>query len=249
VSTHHAPTRIDLSSQGWYPSAVATACPHVRRVGVIGDVHGEDRRLEGVLEFFVMREVDRVLVVGDLVDGYGDVARSLALLEDAGVDAVRGNHERWFLAGEARDLRLATLELPERAVTYLRALPTTRRYETSRGGLLLGHGVGEDDMSFLDPDTTGYALRDIGALHELMLDPEIQYYIGGHTHRRMVRAFAGLVVVNAGTIFRDDEAVVALVDFEREQVEFHAVADDAPPRPIERQALPRPLPLHAPTEP
>jgi predicted phosphodiesterase len=224
---------------------VATACPYVRRVGVIGDVHGEDRRLEGVLELFVMSEVDRVLVVGDLVDGYGDVARTLMLLEDAGVDAVRGNHERWFLAGEERGLRLATRELPERSVAYLRALPVTRRYETPRGGLLLGHGVGEDDMSFLRPDTVGYGLQDIGALRELMLDPETQYYIGGHTHLRMVRAFAGLVVVNAGTLFRDDEAVVALVDFEREEVQFHAVGDDSPPIPLERHVLPRPLPLHA----
>jgi predicted phosphodiesterase len=224
---------------------VATACPYVRRVGVIGDVHGEDRRLEGVLEFFVLREVDRVLVVGDLVDGYGDVARTLTLLEEASVDAVAGNHERWFLAGEERGLRLATKELPERALAYLRALPVTRRYETPRGGLMLGHGVGEDDMSFLRPDTIGYGLQDIGALRELMLDPEIRYFIGGHTHRRMVRAFAGLVVVNAGTIFRDDEAVVALVDFEREEVEFHAVEDGAPPAPLERHELPRPLPLYA----
>jgi predicted phosphodiesterase len=235
---------VDRPIPGWYALIVATARPYVRRVGVIGDVHAEDRRLEGVLGFFVMREVDRVLVVGDLVDGYGDVARTLMLLEEAGVDAVRGNHERWFLAGEERGLRLATQELPERAVAYLHTLPATRRYETPRGGLMLGHGVGDDDMSFLRPDTIGYGLQDITTLRELMLDPEIQYYIGGHTHLRMVRAFAGLVVVNAGTLFRDDEAVVALVDFEREEVQFHAVDDDGAPRPLERHVLPRPLPLH-----
>src|SRR5690606_29970929 len=141
----------------------------------------------------------------------------------------------WFLAGEERGLRLATRELPPDAVAYLRALPATRRYDTPRGGLLLGHGVGEDDMSFLRPDTAGYALQDIPALTELMLDPEIQYYVGGHTLVRMVRAFAGLVVVNAGTLFRDDEAVITLLDFDRRSVEFHTIEPDAPPRLLERR--------------
>lgn len=240
---------VDRGRPGWYDRPVATTHPSVSRVGLIGDVHGEDRRLERALEFFAACTVDRVLVAGDLVDGYGDVERTLALLEDARVDAIRGNHERWFLAGEERARRLATPALSVRARRYLESLPPTRRYETPRGGLLLGHGVGEDDMAFLRPETSGYALQDIDALRELMLDPEIQYYAGGHTHVRMVRVFTGLVVVNAGTILRDDDPVVAIVDFEREEVEFHASHEDSPPTFLERLALPRPAPLEMPVFP
>src|SRR6185295_16503678 len=53
------------------------------KLGVIGDIHAEDRRLETALRWMKKLAVDRVLAVGDLADGYGDLERCCRLLREA----------------------------------------------------------------------------------------------------------------------------------------------------------------------
>jgi len=45
----------------------------LRRIGVVGDIHGESQFLETTLTFVETADVDLVLSVGDIVDGGGDV--------------------------------------------------------------------------------------------------------------------------------------------------------------------------------
>jgi hypothetical protein len=103
---------------------VATA---LHRIGLLGDMHAEDASLSLALRVFADLSVDRVMAVGDIVDGLGSVDRCCALLAEAGAAVVRGNHERWFLAGTMRDLRDATLTVGAEAPGFLAALRATRR--------------------------------------------------------------------------------------------------------------------------
>src|SRR5262245_37693054 len=141
-----------------------------RRLGAIGDIHTEDQALAQVLGFFAGSNVDHIVSVGDIVDGAGDASRCCALLASAGVDAVRGNHDRWILAGQRRTLpdatRIAALDEPARA--FLAGLPATREYQTSAGPLLLCHGLDTDDMTRLNPDDDGYALESNLVLQRLI---------------------------------------------------------------------------------
>jgi len=213
------------------------------RLGVIGDVHGEAETLEGVIDALESMNVERVLCVGDLVDGLGDVDAALGLLEARGVECVAGNHERWFLSGEQRSLENATLEISDASRAFIEALPRTRRYSTPAGEALLCHGVGEDDEAWLLPDTRGYALQDIPTLRELMLDEEIQFMIGGHTHHRMVRVFPGLTVINAGTIHRKDEQSFVVLDFEAMRLSAYSAEAARAGELIEELPLPMPAPF------
>src|SRR5690348_4599860 len=124
------------------------------RIGLIGDVHGEDERLETALARFDALGAATVLCTGDIPDGSGSVARSCAILRERGVLTVRGNHERWFLGGVMRDLPdstpLETVPLSERE--WLAALPAVREFSTPLGGLLLCHGLGSNDMAKVGPD-------------------------------------------------------------------------------------------------
>lgn len=212
----------------------------VGRVGVIGDVHCESETLSRVLDALETMNVDAVLCVGDLVDGPGDADATLALLANRDVQCVAGNHERWLLDGERRDVEDATDAVNEASEAFLRRLPRIRLYESSVGRVMLCHGVGEDDEAWLRPDTRGYALQDIPTLRELMLDDHFQYMIGGHTHERMVRVFPGLTVVNAGTIHRKDEQTFTVVDFDSKKVSFYSAAEADTGRLIEEVALPAP---------
>lgn len=213
------------------------------RLGVIGDVHCEAETLERVLDALDSMNVEAVLCVGDLVDGHGDADTTLGLLEARGVQCVAGNHERWLLSGEQRSLENATLEISDASRAFIEALPRTRRYSTRAGEALLCHSVGEDDEAWLLPDTRGYALQDMPTLRELMLDDEVQFMIGGHTHQRMVRVFPGLTVVNVGTIHRKDEQSFALVDFAAMRVSAYSAAAATTGELIEELELPMPAPF------
>lgn len=217
--------------------------PVLRRVGVLGDVHGEPEALSAALGFFREVNVGVVLCVGDVVDGHGDVERCLSLLESQEAIVVRGNHERWCLAGEMRNLPHATQTLGAEARAYIESWPTSVRFETPMGGLLLCHGVGEDDMAELRPATRGYGLLEIADLRGLMLDPDIHFMIGGHTHERMVRRFQGLVVINAGTLAQEHDPCFAVIDFEAKRYTFHSARVGAPPAVLEEGELPMPAEL------
>jgi predicted phosphodiesterase len=215
----------------------------LRRAGVIGDVHCESETLGRALDALGKMKVDAVLCVGDLVDGPGDADVTLAMLQARDVQCVAGNHERWLLAGEHRNLERATQSVSDASRRFLEGLPRERRYQTPAGTALLCHGVGADDEAWLLPDTRGYALQDIATLRELMLDEGVQFMIGGHTHERMVRVFPGLTVVNAGTIYRENEQCFALVDFAAMRVEFYSAADATMGKLLEALPLPPPDPL------
>lgn len=213
----------------------------LRRVGVLGDVHAEDVALETAIADLQARGVDALLCVGDIADGSGDLERTVALLKEHGVISVLGNHERWFLNGTMRGVPDAHLDASDEVKAYFRDLPPTLRFETPLGGALLCHGVGEDDMAELRSDTRGYALQSVNGLRELWLDPDTTFMIAGHTHERMVRAFPGLVVINAGTLRREAPGFVR-IDFDAKKVEQMDLVDGKVVE-AETLALPDPLPL------
>lgn len=215
----------------------------MRRVGAIGDLHCQDVRLQSALERCREQSVDRIVQLGDITDGPGDLDRCIDLLKAHDVLAIAGNHDRWSLQGSMRDLPHATMQLSETTREYLASLPPSALMPTTAGGALLCHGVGEDDMAFLDADTRGYGLQSMmGELRPLMEDPAVQLMLGGHTHRRMVRAMPGFVVINAGTLADNGPPGFIIVNFDARLVELFDFVDDAI---VEREpvAIPDPLGL------
>lgn len=195
----------------------------VSRIGAIGDVHCENERLHNVLAFFSSNDVDTIVCVGDVVDGPGSLDACCALLQQHEVMVVRGNHERWLLANDMRDLRDATplASVSAELRRYLAAYPVTMDFDTLQGPLLLCHGLGDDDMASVGEYETGYALDTNQALQALLRQATYRYVVCGHTHRHMVRRFAGLIVINAGTLSREHDPCCAILDFERGEASFH----------------------------
>jgi predicted phosphodiesterase len=207
----------------------------LRRLLLIGDVHGEAERLATALAAFG-GEVDAVLCVGDIVDGAadGDVPRCVALLQEHGAIAVRGNHDRWAVGGRPLDPRGCTAEV----LAWLALLPATRTLETVAGALLLCHGVDADDMVRLTPDATGYALESNTALQGLLAGGRHRWMVAGHTHQRMVRRFGDLTVINAGTLWREAAPCCAVVDLGAGRVCFHDLVRPGEAPLLEARALP-----------
>lgn len=204
------------------------------RFGLIGDVHAEDARLRAALEALASERVDRVLCVGDLVDGEGNVDVTCALLRQHRVLTVRGNHDRWIRDDQVRDLPNAhrMIQLAPESIELLKTLPPTVCFDCALGGLLLCHGVGESDMCRLGLDDYGYAISSNEHLLAVLFDARVAVMICGHTHTPYVRRFergagrAPLVVVNAGALAREAEPGFAILDDAARRVDFHAITPD-----------------------
>jgi predicted phosphodiesterase len=187
-----------------------------RRIGLTGDIHADDELLERALDVLASRGVELVAATGDIADGFGSVDRCCALLTSHRVVAVRGNHDRWLLAGTARDLSDAT---PVDGVTaesrrMLAGLPEMVEVSTTQGLALLCHGLGPNDMAKVGPDDHGYALDANDDLQNLIQVGAYRWILNGHSHRRMVRVFGGLTLINAGTLMRHHEPCFLELDFE-----------------------------------
>jgi predicted phosphodiesterase len=186
-----------------------------RRIGLIGDIHAEDERLAMALEMLVSRGVDLIVATGDIVDGMGSVDRCCRLLESHRALVVRGNHERWLLAGTARQLPDATPidQVSRESLQMLAQLPEMVEFETVRGPALLCHGLGPNDMARVLPDDAGYALDSNDDLQNLLRTGAHRWILNGHSHRRLVRRFGARTLINAGTLKRQHDPCFLELDF------------------------------------
>jgi len=195
----------------------------IKRLGIVGDIHGADEHLALALTFLREADVDAIVCNGDITDGIGHAGRCCELLEEHGVITVFGNHDRWFLSGEMRDLPIVSApeEFTPKTRKFLKSLPGTLPLQTVSGALLLCHGMGENDMRSLLIDDGEYALHTNDELQHLLLRKEFRYVICGHTHRRMVRRFEGLTVINPGPIRDIHESGLTIADFASGTAQFY----------------------------
>ena len=217
--------------------------PHVvRRLGLIGDVHAEDERLRIAIAALTAEKVERILCCGDLVDGHGDVDRTCSTLALHGVTTVRGNHDRWIRDDDMRTLPNAhrMTALTPLSIDLLKSLPRTVSIDVPGGKLLLCHGVGENDMRKLGPEDSGYAISSNDDLLKVLFDATVAVMVGGHTHKPMVRRFErgggkpALIVVNPGTLAREDGPGFAVLDLSARRVDFHRITDSLSVEPASR---------------
>lgn len=207
----------------------------IRRFAAIGDVHAEDERLEAALDAIDELGVDAILCVGDVVDGLGDAERTCDLLRSSGAITVRGNHDRWIVRGDMRRLPDATdlASLSRESLAWLAALPSTRELATLAGTLLLCHAVDQDDMTRLGEDDL-----DRTDVLDRVRERGAALMVCGHTHRAYVRRTRELLVVNAGTLYREHEPAFTVVDLEARVASRHVIDDGM----RVREARPTPLP-------
>ena len=184
------------------------------RIGLIGDVHQEDLALAWALGLLSDEQVDLVVCVGDIADGFGDLDTCCELLESHGVITVKGNHDRWFLAQQMRELPQASSAAAANPASreWLAQLPSSVSIETPRGKALVCHGMGDDDMVGVKPYDEGYALDSNLPLQRLLTSDEHRIVIAGHTHQPMLRRVGHLTLVNAGTLHREFQPCVGLLD-------------------------------------
>lgn len=176
------------------------------RVAVISDMHGNAIAFDAVLDDIETRSVDRIVCLGDALQGGPQPAEVAGRLREIGCPVVIGNADAFVVSGSAEDdepiteMQAAVREwsiarlgsagaalIEQFQATVEIALPGDRR-------LLCFHG---SPMSYNDvilPETSEEEVRRL-------LGPSLPaIQCGGHTHLQQLRRIGGAVFFNPGSV-------------------------------------------------
>ena len=197
------------------------------RIGVLGDIHCQDKKLEIALKH-LKGTVDKIFCVGDIVDGKGNCQACIDELIKYEVLAVRGNHDRWILNNEMREIQSFTKrnELSVENINYLKGLPQTLGLVLNGYRILICHGINKNDMAMLKPDDYGYGLECKNELWEVIKSDDFDLMLSGHTHQDMVRKIDRLWIVNAGSFDSEENANFIILDLENKLVQTLRVKEN-----------------------
>lgn len=175
------------------------------RTALVSDVHGNAVALEAVLADLERRPVDRVVALGDMVQGGPQPAEVVDRLAGLGWPVVLGNADAFLLDPEASAEPASEAQLEARAWSVERLgaerLEAIRSYaptvEAELGGgrrLLACHGSPRSFDDFLFPDTPD------GVFRALLGEPDADVVAGGHIHQQFLRRAGRWLFVNPGSV-------------------------------------------------
>ena len=175
----------------------------MRRVAVLGDVHGNAVALGAVLDALSREEIDGVVWTGDLSWGW-QPAETLELVSSVRLPAhhVRGNAERALLELAAgtrsdpseREAWMADAHTDE-DLAFVATFAERVSLEIEKlGPTLFCHGSPRGDNELLTAETTAERITEATAgVSERVL-------VTGHTHCQYDREIAGVRTINPGSV-------------------------------------------------
>jgi predicted phosphodiesterase len=188
-------TREDI---GAYRSAVPLA--------LVSDIHGNDVALAAVVAELARLGVERVVCLGDVVQGGPQPAEVLDALAALGWPVVLGNSDDFLLrlpeqseeAVTARQLEIRAwtlARLEPRHLEQMGSWPTTLDLELE-GGLELRafHGSPSSYEHVVLPETADWEAE------QLLGGSGVDVLAGGHTHLQWARWIDGALYVNPGSV-------------------------------------------------
>ena len=206
-----------------HPASFGFEAP-VRRIGVLGDVHAEDVNVYAALTWLTDRGAERIVCTGDLVEGVGDAERAVRLLREHEVVVVRSRRDLWYahetrwrtgmtwLSGATSEGQLPAA-LPDDDIDWMIGLPEVVHIATVDGTLMLCHGVGVDGRNPLRIDDPADVIAQNLAFQDIVTHWEQPaLLVKGHSHFPGVAQLEGLPVLDAGTLVRDQDPCVWLLD-------------------------------------
>jgi putative phosphoesterase len=172
------------------------------RVALISDQHANDVAFAAVADDIERVGVDRIVCLGDSVQGGPQPAQVLDRLAALGCETVLGNSDAFLLDAEVErehwtdellEVREWTLsQLEERHLEQIRSFPMTTEIDADGSSLLCFHASPHSfhDVLLPEGDQTEVALWRATA----------DVLAGGHTHRQWSRRIDGALYVNPGSV-------------------------------------------------
>jgi predicted phosphodiesterase len=172
------------------------------RIAVLSDIHGFSLALERVLADIETREIDRVIVAGDLCEGGPDPAAVIATLESIGAECVYGNTDRDLCEADAGGSLTAWTreQIGDDGIAYLRSLPFSIRVSRRsdhidpRDDLLVVHANPVDVERHLSPNASDREIR------EIIGDERARMIAFGHLHVAYTRTIDDMTLVDVSAV-------------------------------------------------
>ena len=178
------------------------------KVAVVSDIHANITAFEVVLKAARSRNIDALLIAGDLVGYYFEPKAVLQLIRsfEKPVYLVRGNHEEMLLKAISCDdqleaitlkygpgLKCALNTLTSSDIQWLVELPHPLEIKDFDCSILLSHGSPCNIDRYIYPDDTMQNLF-CNSLNQ----PDV--LIMGHTHYPFVKHVEGTLCINPGSV-------------------------------------------------
>jgi len=177
-------------------------------LGLLSDVHATAAPVREALAIFEQAGVDQVLCAGDIAGYHDEVEKTVALLADSSVRAVRGNHDLRYLDRSGENAE-------DRVSVYLRRLPAVIDIEVAGKRLLVVHAEPPDaceggGIRLLDKDGKLRPERAVLWTQQLA-GCDCDVLVVGHSHQVFAEWLGGTLVVNPGsTVFNHSCAILRL---------------------------------------
>lgn len=174
------------------------------RIAAISDIHGNLDALRAVLADIGDRGCDAIVNLGDIVSGPLQPAETAALLMEAALPTIRGNHERQLLADDTDAMgasdAYARRMLNDGQLRWIASLPETLWLNDE---VFLCHGTPDSDRDYLlervENDGSRAASKDEVAA-KVGAHPA-RVILCGHSHMpRAVELDDGRLCVNPGSV-------------------------------------------------
>ena len=172
------------------------------RVGLFSDVHGNGLGLDAVLADLDEAQVDRLVCLGDLVEGGPHPAYCLHRVCELGCPVVLGNTDHWLVNhrfdGDEDDVRShigawALEQLADGDRDLVRGFVPSHELDLDGGRRLLAvHGTPDSFLDTIEPDASEAELA--GLLGDATA------LAAGHTHVQWQRRVGERVVLNPGRV-------------------------------------------------
>ena len=178
-------------------------------VGLFSDVHGNGVGLDAVLAELEEAQVDRLVCLGDLVEGGPQPEHCLRRVQELDCPVVDGNCDHWLVEyyrepdiSERSDIgEWARERLGEDGLAAVAAFPDAYELELGDGGrLLCVHGTPTSRVDRVEATATDDELLD------LLGDARV--LAAGHTHEQWQRRVGDRLVLNPGRVGKDFGAVL-----------------------------------------
>ncbi|CQR46344.1 phosphodiesterase [Paraliobacillus sp. PM-2] len=178
------------------------------KLAFISDIHGNAVALEAVLASIKEKEVDNIVVLGDIAYRGPEPKRSIKLIQDLNTTVIKGNADEWIVRGvkqgevpeQARNLmnqerEWTVSQLDQSALNYLETLPTNLNLTKQGIHMHAFHATPTSLFDVVLPDATNDEIRE-----KIINKYNADIYLYGHIHQSYIRNIDGKTIINLGSV-------------------------------------------------
>ncbi|RBW70144.1 metallophosphoesterase family protein [Bacillus taeanensis] len=179
------------------------------KIAFLSDIHGNADALEAVIRDIEAKQVDKIVVLGDICYRGPEPKRALELVKSLNAEVVKGNADEWVVRGVEKDevpdkvLEMMNKErdwtvsqLEKEDVAFLKNLPLELTVKlTEEINIHAFHATPNSLFEVVLPNE-----QDNVVEQKMMAAKDASIYIYGHIHRAFVRYINGKCLINMGSV-------------------------------------------------